>query len=192
MDQIFCMQVVVNPITGEKKTKKRLGGAYPGQRPPQHAPYTPSNGIARFVSYGGGNALTLIQENVSTAPEIGGKAREEYIKVTLPVGVRAGQKIHVQAPDGRLNEIIIPPGFGPGNEFLVQFSDTAPAPSAPVALPSNRLDSGGFANVLDEQPEIALPVPNSNGVYGDYPTSTATPVYPPYPVYSSPPKYPSY
>jgi hypothetical protein len=34
--------------------------------------------------------------------------------VTLPDGVSEGQTIHVQAPDGQLNAIVIPPGFGPG------------------------------------------------------------------------------
>ena len=34
----------------------------------------------------------------------------------------AGQTIHVQAPDGRLNAIVIPPGFGPGSTFTVEFA----------------------------------------------------------------------
>jgi len=51
--------------------------------------------------------------------------------VTLPAGVNGGDKIHVQAPDGRLNEIIVPSGFGPGSTFTVEFADGPPPTSAP-------------------------------------------------------------
>jgi hypothetical protein len=56
-------------------------------------------------------------------------------KVTLPDGVVAGQTIHVQAPDGRLNAIVIPPGFGPGSTFTVEFApdETTAVEAAPVA-----------------------------------------------------------
>jgi hypothetical protein len=46
--------------------------------------------------------------------------------VTLPSNVHGGDKIHVQAPDGRLNEIIVPNGFGPGSKFTVEFADAPP------------------------------------------------------------------
>jgi hypothetical protein len=39
----------------------------------------------------------------------------------------------VQAPDGRLNEIIVPAGFGPGSTFTVEFADDSPPPSAPAS-----------------------------------------------------------
>jgi hypothetical protein len=48
--------------------------------------------------------------------------------VTLPEGVSAGQEIHVQAPDGKINAIIIPPGFGPGSTFTVEFTDEQSPP----------------------------------------------------------------
>jgi hypothetical protein len=66
----------------------------------------------------------------------------DEIIVVLPPGVVAGQTIHVQAPDGRLNAIVIPEGMGPGSKFTVEFApDTAPAsqPSA-VAEPEYKLD----------------------------------------------------
>jgi len=40
--------------------------------------------------------------------------------------VYGGDRIHVQAPDGRLNEIIVPSGFGPGSTFTVEFADNPP------------------------------------------------------------------
>ena len=61
-------KVVTDPYTGQEKEKKKWGGAYPGNRPPQHAPYTPdanqfnpvtNQATSHFVSYGGGNALVL-------------------------------------------------------------------------------------------------------------------------------------
>ncbi len=77
--------------------------------------------------------------------------------VTLPAGVNGGDKIHVQAPDGRLNEIIVPYGFGPGSTFTVEFADTPPPVSSPqsysapvvAAVPesygNNQTGDDGFA-----------------------------------------------
>jgi len=46
----------------------------------------------------------------------------------------AGQTIHVQSPDGRTNAIVIPPGFGPGSTFTVEFApDTTPPPETAQA-----------------------------------------------------------
>lgn len=42
--------------------------------------------------------------------------------MTLPDGVSSGQTIHVQAPDGRMNAIVVPTGFGPGSTFMVEFA----------------------------------------------------------------------
>ena len=41
-----------------------------------------------------------------------------------------GDTIHVQAPDGRLNAIVVPPGMYAGSTFTVQF-DAGPSPVAP-------------------------------------------------------------
>mmetsp|Transcript_17944 Transcript_17944/g.33250 ORF Transcript_17944/g.33250 Transcript_17944/m.33250 type:complete len:218 (+) Transcript_17944:35-688(+) len=130
-------EVVTDPVTGQKKTKTKLGGAYPGNRRQANKPYTPSasqfsNGqaTAHFVSYGGGNALVLKQNDGTAQPQVGATPvkQPEYIQVTLPAGVYGGQKIQVAAPDGRLNEIIVPDGFGPGSTFTVEFADD-PAPN---------------------------------------------------------------
>lgn len=43
-----------------------------------------------------------------------------------------GDTIHVQAPDGRLNAIVVPPGMYAGSTFTVQF-DAGPSPAAPPA-----------------------------------------------------------
>lgn len=67
--------------------KKRLGGAYPGQKIPQHSPYVPpasafgkdGTGTAHFVAHGGGNALTLVQSDGNTAPQVG-KYQPDYIQ----------------------------------------------------------------------------------------------------------------
>jgi len=127
-------EIITDPITGETKTKHKLGGAFPGSRRPVNAAYAPpasqfSNGqaISHFVSYGGGNALVLKQGGGPAIPQIGASVATakppEYIQVTLPAGVEAGQTIQVAAPDGRLNQIVIPDGFGPGSTFTVEFAD---------------------------------------------------------------------
>ena len=71
--------------------------------------------------------------------------------MTLPAGVYGGDKIHVQAPDGRLNEIIVPNGFGPGSTFTVEFADGPPPTPAPASY----------------APPIAAATPE-RAVYNDY------------------------
>lgn len=69
--------------------KKKLGGAYPGQRRPQQQPYAPSasefdkNGqaVAHFKAYGGGNALTLVKNDGTNNPQ-SGKAEAQFIEGT--------------------------------------------------------------------------------------------------------------
>lgn len=75
--------------------------------------------------------------------------------VTLPAGVSSGQTIHVQAPDGRLNAIVVPPGFGPGSTFTVEFAPeessqphASPAPVLQEATKADEYNSGssGYNN----------------------------------------------
>ena len=83
------LQVVTNPHTGQVQTKKKLGGSYPGQRRPHHATYTPDasqfdhNGqsVVHFKAYGGGNALTLVQQD-GTNPAVSGATVPEYVSGT--------------------------------------------------------------------------------------------------------------
>jgi hypothetical protein len=80
LTNFYFHKVTTDPYTGQKKVKKRLGGAYPGQKIPQHGPYVPpasafgkdGQATAHFVTHGGGNALTLVQCDGSTAPQVGG------------------------------------------------------------------------------------------------------------------------
>jgi hypothetical protein len=237
---------VTDPHSGQTKIKKKLGGAYPGQRRPNHGQFTPdatqfdSNGqaVVHFKAYGGGNALTLVQQDGSNRP-VTGAVTPEYIEgsfatgptasillllysfsqwnssllpnsslstVTLPDGVFEGQTIHVQAPDGRLNAIVVPPGFGPGSKFTVEFApeETAvPAPSAPVApVPATKADYGGtsynnapvapvappppggddgfasgFGNPHYKPPVAQATTSFSDQYYQQYPSTQATPVY---------------
>eukprot|EP00536_Pseudo-nitzschia_multiseries_P007030 jgi/Psemu1/304523/fgenesh1_kg.157_\ len=129
-------QTKYDPVTGKTKTKHKMGGSYPGNRRTANAPYAPPasdfhNGQAtsHFVSYGGGNALVL-KEGGLAQPQVGATTPgPQYIQVTLPEGVHAGQAIRVAAPDGRLNEIVIPAGFGPGSTFTVEFADPDDKPA---------------------------------------------------------------
>lgn len=73
------------------KEKKKLGGAYPGNRRPQQAPYAPpqsqfqkvdgntSQATAHFVAYGGGNALVLVDDANSPPQVASGSPAKEYI-----------------------------------------------------------------------------------------------------------------
>jgi hypothetical protein len=143
---------------------------YPGQRLQAQAPYRPNASefntsgqtTSHFVSYGGGNALVL-QQGGAVHQQVGATLHQtatatplpqKYVQITLPQGVVAGQRIQVQAPDGRLNEIIVPAGMRPGSTFTVEFADVSnkqtsnnysgynPPGSAPptaTAMPANNL-----------------------------------------------------
>lgn len=190
-------------VTGKTKTKHKMGGSYPGNRRQANKPYTPpasqfSNGQAtsHFVNYGGGNALVLKQGGLAQ-PQIGAMAAKqpEYIQVTLPAGVSAGQTIQVQAPDGRLNEIIIPQGFGPGSTFTVEFADAETSPyttatstqsygSAPTRTtapppPSQQSDyDDGFASGFNNPGFVPQATPARANDYSSYPSATdAKPIY---------------
>jgi len=168
---------------------------HPGNRRQANKPYAPpasafSNGQAtsHFVSYGGGNALVLKQGNGTAQPQIGATAatmtaaggskyqQPEYIQVTLPAGVSSGQTIQVAAPDGRLNEIIIPQGFGPGDTFTVEFSDAGTQPPPPITAnqavplppppPRNNDYDDGFASGFGNN--------NSNNNNNNYAQATTT------------------
>jgi len=151
-------------VTGEVKKKKKLGGAYPGQMGQQHAVYQPpasafQNGqaTAHFIQYGGGNALTLVQPNGDTRPQSGGP-ESQYVQVVLPANVESGQKIHVRAPDGRINEIIVPSGFGPGSVFTVEFAPASQAPTNPSyesnnsSMQSNKIPEAQAAAMNNTRP----------------------------------------
>jgi hypothetical protein len=87
---------VTDPHSGQTKIKKKLGGAYPGQRRPNHGQFTPdatqfdSNGqaVVHFKAYGGGNALTLVQQDGSNQP-VTGTATPEYIEGSFATGLTA-------------------------------------------------------------------------------------------------------
>jgi hypothetical protein len=222
---------VVTDHNGHEKTKKTLGGAYPGQRPPQHQPYAPassdynSNGtaVAHFMAYGGGNALTLVRQDGSNKPEMGqaqpmlvqGKEREReresahvnacYVSlpipithtdtlcytVTLPAGVQAGQTIHVQAPDGKVNAIIVPQGLGPGSVFTVEFASEEEKfgknnYNNNAASSYNPSYDPDYKQQYNSQPQYSPPPQYGNqaqyGSQGQYGSSSQ---------YSSPPQYSS-
>jgi hypothetical protein len=73
--------------------------------------------------------------------------------------VYAGQKIHVQAPSGALNEIVVPEGFGPGSTFTVEFADT-PSNDYPTTYPT--------------PPKQQLQQPCTS--LSNYPTAAASPI----------------
>lgn len=86
---VFPSQIQVDPGTGKETKRKRLGGAYPGHRPPQHQPFKPSEAAyheggntatQHFVAYGGGNALTLARPDGSGLPPSQGMPQKEYIQ----------------------------------------------------------------------------------------------------------------
>lgn len=112
--------------------------------------------------------------------------------VTLPEGVVAGQTIHVQAPDGRLNAIIVPPGFGPGSTFTVEFAPEAPpetAAAAPMAETASPYNPEYNKEQQQQQPYVVPPQESrpddgfASGFGNSNYVPTAAPVYPSAPKY---------
>ena len=151
------------------------------------------------MAYGGGNALTLQQVDGSTAPQTGGPpSSSQFIQVTIPPGVHEGQTIHVQAPDGRVNAIVVPTGFGPGSTFTVEFAPETPQTSAPPASSGpppgqSSLPDDGFATgfnnpnwrppapapVAASAPYEVVPLTEEEIDLNAYPSATATAVQSP-------------
>ena len=133
------------------------------------------------------------------------------LSVTLPEGVHAGQTIHVQAPDGKINEIVVPQGFGPGSTFTVEFAEedqkppempykpapqqssypTAPVAPSPAANPNH---DDGFASGFNNPNFVPSPAPAAvQASYAGGEEEIDLSSYPAAsdakPVYSSTPKY---
>ena len=88
-----------------------------------HWYYSKQSGPFSFISL---NLSRFANQNETTNRYANHDCIKSYIlAVTLPDGVYGGQTIHVQAPNGKLNEIIVPDGFGPGSTFTVEFADDA-------------------------------------------------------------------
>jgi hypothetical protein len=122
----------------------------------------------------------------------------------------------VQAPDGRLNAIVIPPGFGPGSTFTVEFAPEEAAPAAPTktstptpsvyATPTAQVQAAsaaddGFAAGFNN-PNYVPPTATATAVSHNEPEVNVNPYEPDVdlssypttsatPVYSSAPQYPS-
>lgn len=200
---------------------------YPGSRVPAQTPHQPAatefnkdgQAMAHFISYGGGNAL-ILQEG---GPQVGAvpvghtkPSTPEYVQVTLPPGVEPGQKIHVQSPSGRVNEIIVPHGMGPGSSFTVEFADADEnkyGSSTPPYASNNQTTSGytppgavptttAAAIPANDMTSASVPNNHDDGFATGFnnptfvPTSTATNDYSSYPsatdarpVYNAPPSY---
>ena len=90
-----------------------------------------------------------------------------FFTVTLPPGVVAGQEIHVQAPDGKINAIIVPAGFGPGSKFTVEFAPDAVAP------PSASTDNSMKYNSNNSNYQYAPPPTSSTSTQPPPPTVSA-------------------
>jgi hypothetical protein len=92
--------------------------------------------------------------------------------VTLPEGVHAGQKIHVQAPSGALNEIVVPEGFGPGSTFTVEFADT-PSNNYPTTYLTPQQQQP-YSSSSNYPTAAASPMRNDNTATPDYDDGFAT------------------
>ena len=108
----------------------------------------------------------------------------------------------MQAPDGRLNAVIVPDGFGPGDVFTVEFATTttATADTTKINVNPNKYDTGSnvqpatsttTTTTSNAEPEVYLaasqevPDYDGNNSSNNYSSAMATPVY------SPPPEYPT-
>eukprot|EP00980_Cylindrotheca_fusiformis_P022317 scaffold9191_cov114-Cylindrotheca_fusiformis.AAC.12 len=159
---------------------------YPGNRIQGQQPYRPNasefnnNGqaMSHFVSYGGGNALVL-QQGGMAHPQVGAmptapqQSPPQYVQVTLPLGVEPGQAIRVQAPNGRVNEIVVPPGMGPGSTFTVEFAEESQPPekyssSKPTTTTTQYTPPGDVVATADAFPaNDGVPPPAANANHDD-------------------------
>jgi len=139
---------------------------------------------AHFVACAGGNALKLVgkpnraEDSGSGGFAWAGDGPPQYISVTLPPGVEAGDTIHVRAPDGRMNAISVPAGMGPGSTFTVEFAPDTPPPAKQedftpgVYVPTVEAElETGYSTpgvyVPTVEAELETGFPESSGGYND-------------------------
>ena len=159
-----------------------------------------SHATAHFIAYGGGNALVLVDNANSPPQAASGGPPKQYISgklsdlslricvvisvpqshhigsfsvsiVTLPEGVRPGDTIHVQSPDGRLNAIVVPDGMFPGSTFTVEFASAPKPPPTSVPAATGAAAStavsddfvSGFNNPYSSAPRAAPAAPAGGG-----------------------------
>ncbi len=90
---------VVNNGTPQKNTKKKNYAQYPGQRRPVNDPYVPPESdftkvdgatmvaTKRFINYGGGNALVLIDDDHSPSSVTKKRYKRICIRYVFVVGL---------------------------------------------------------------------------------------------------------
>jgi hypothetical protein len=90
----------------------------------------------RSVAGTGGLQIPIAQPTNQAMPPSGPPTKEQKtIKITIPNGVKPGNKINVNLPDGRKLSITVPKGMKPGNKMTVNYEQTVAAPRVPVATP---------------------------------------------------------
>jgi hypothetical protein len=100
--------------------------------------------------------------------------------VTVPQGVNPGDTIHVQAPDGRLNAVVVPPGMVSGSTFTVQFAASLPPTQVGTTASSNSMMMMmPTPPTKYENPPVAFsaPITNSSGWNDNGHTGVASPHY---------------
>jgi hypothetical protein len=65
------------------------------------------------------------------------------LQIKIPAGVKPGNKITVNLPDGRQVQIVVPPGTGPGNTITINYESSAPPPQ-----PSNQMPGTSKVKVV--------------------------------------------
>mmetsp|Transcript_28178 Transcript_28178/g.40353 ORF Transcript_28178/g.40353 Transcript_28178/m.40353 type:complete len:180 (+) Transcript_28178:56-595(+) len=150
--------------TSQKPAKKKTNYAqYPGQTRPVNNPYVPhesefqkaDNGTMvatkRFINYGGGNALVLVDDDNSSPPSAPKQESKEYVSVTIPAGLYPGDAMTVATPDGQYVAVTVPEGMYEGSSFLVEF---VPGPPPPL---TSKVQSHSYATQDDDIP-VAVPI----------------------------------
>lgn len=148
-----CISAKAATYPGNKRTPNP--GYQPSADEYKQVNSTTAVANAHFVTCAGGNALKLVgKPNRADDANTGkvGSGEAQYISVTLPPGVQAGDIIHVRAPDGRMNAITVPEGMGPGSTFTVEFS-----PDIPVPQKEEDLTPGVYVPTVMAELETSVP-----------------------------------
>lgn len=75
------------------------------------------------------NRQTLIQQQRLAAMQNSLPKQKRTVQIKIPAGVRPGNKITVNLPDGRQVQIVVPKGTGPGNTITINY-ESAEAPQS--------------------------------------------------------------
>jgi uncharacterized protein YxjI len=128
-----------------------------------------------FHNGGGGTGPSSHHAPAQVGTVVGAtQPQKQYVQVTLPNGVVSGQHIQVRSPDGRVKDVVVPPGMGPGSTYTVDFDAPSSSSSGyggggattPFASSSSSSGSSQMNKITNKLNKLGIKIPGGMKIPG--------------------------